>query len=84
MTWLGSWAYRRRIIVDAGCIGSDLTHFPITLYLNGSAGKTAVDLTDIFDEVGSSYLKIAVTKDDAQRTYRRYYGTIRVRMRNAP
>jgi len=62
--WLGTWAKRIEITVDNTNIDSDLTHFPIPIVLGSSVGGSSQDITDIFDEVGSSWQKIAVTKSD--------------------
>ena len=62
--WLGSWKYRYRATVDQSNVSENLTHFPVTLFLNGSAGLSSADVTPIFDELGDSNLKLAVTQDD--------------------
>ena len=62
--WLGTWKYRRKFTVDGSLIGSDLTHFPITLFLNSSSGKGDLDISDIFSELGENWNKIAITTDD--------------------
>jgi hypothetical protein len=64
MAWLGTYAYRREITVDNTNVDSDLTHFPVPIVLGTSVGQSSQDVSDIFDEVGASYLKIAVTKAD--------------------
>ena len=64
MAWLGTYAYRRKITVDNTNIDSDLTHFPVPIVLGTSVGQSSQDVSDIFDEVGASYLKIAITKVD--------------------
>lgn len=64
--WLDDWAYRKQITVDSTNIDSVLTHFPIPIFLSSSCGQSSVDATDIFDELSSSSLKIAVTKDDGK------------------
>ena len=64
MAWLDSWAKRREITVSNTNIDSDLTHFPLNLFLNTSAGTGGTDVSSIFTELGANSLKIAVTKDD--------------------
>jgi len=64
MAWLGTWAKRIEITVDNTNIDSDLEHFPVPISISDSAGQDSDDLTPIFDEIGSSYQKIAVTKSD--------------------
>jgi len=64
MAWLGSWAYRIEITVDNTNIDSDLTWYPIPIFINATAGIGTDDLTVIFDEVGANSKKIAITDDD--------------------
>jgi len=64
MAWLGSWSKRREITVSNTNIDSDLTHFPLPVFINSSSGTGNKDLTPIFDEVGANSLKIAITKSD--------------------
>jgi hypothetical protein len=64
MAWLGSWEKRRKITIDQTQIDADLTHFALPIRLGTSVGKTDVDASDIFDEVGANNKKIAVTKSD--------------------
>jgi hypothetical protein len=65
-SWLSGWetGYRVPATVDSSVIDAALTWFPITIILDSSAGKTNADVTAIFDEIGASYLKLAVTQDD--------------------
>lgn len=51
MAWLGTWAKRRKITVDADQIDSDLTHFPVPIVLGTSVGQSNQDVSDIFDEL---------------------------------
>ena len=62
--WLSGWDQRIEITVDNTNIDSDLTHFPIPVFVNDSAGQDDDDLSVIFDEVGANWEKIAVTEDD--------------------
>jgi len=62
--WLSGWAKRRQITIDHTRINSDLTNFPILLYLSASSGINGADVTSIFDEVGANRKKIAVTLAD--------------------
>ena len=64
MAWLGTWAYRRKITVAASDVDEGQSDFPILLKLSISAGKTGVNVTDIFDEVGANRLKIAITSSN--------------------
>ena len=64
--WLaGGWDQRVEITVSNTNIDNNLSHYPIPIFINSTAGKNDNDdLTPIFDEVGSNSKKIAVTKDD--------------------
>lgn len=64
MAWLDTWVKRREITVSNTNIDSDLTHFPLNLFLNTTAGTGSTDISSIFDEVGANYKKIAITKSD--------------------
>ena len=66
MSWLPGWKNRIKITIDSTNIDSDLTHFPLPIKLGTSVGMSDQDMTDIFDEVGSDYLKVAVTKSDGE------------------
>ena len=75
MAWLGTYTYRRKITVDNTNIDSDLTHFPVPVVLGTNVGQSAQDVSDIFDEVGASYLKTAITKVDGTT---QIYGDVEV------
>jgi len=65
MAWLGNWKYRRKITIDSSKIDtSDLSHFPVLVYLSSSSGSGSDDVTDIFTELGANSKKIAFTKSD--------------------
>src|SRR6056297_2541451 len=66
MSWLSGWAKRRKITIDNTNIDSDLDHFPVPVPLGTSVGQSDQDVSDIFDELGSESLKIAVTKSDGE------------------
>jgi len=57
MSWLGTYKSRIELKIDHTKIDSPLTHFPVTLFLDSRH-------SGVFDEVGDSYKKIALTKDD--------------------
>jgi hypothetical protein len=63
-SWLSNWGKRREITIDTSKVDSDLTHFPIPLFLGTSVGQTDADVSSIFDEIGSNSKKIAITKSD--------------------
>lgn len=62
--WLGTWKYRRKITINKNTLQNSLRHFPLLIKLGSSVGLNSTDVTDIFDELGSNYKKIAITKDD--------------------
>lgn len=64
MAWLGDWAKRIKITIDNTNIDSDLTHFPIAIVIGAAVGQSNQDLSGIFDDLGSNYKKIAITKSD--------------------
>ena len=55
--------------VDYNRVDSNLTDFPILLVISGSSGVDNQDITAIFDEIGNSYLKIAVTNTSMLSEY---------------
>jgi len=66
MGWLGGWAKRIKVTVDAGDIDADLANFPILVYISAISGINAEDISCVFDELTSdaNRKKIAVTTDD--------------------
>ena len=52
MSWLGNWAYRKKIKIHPELLDSDLTSFPFTLRLATDAGLQDKDLTEVFTEFG--------------------------------
>jgi len=62
--WLGTFRSRFKCNIPASDVESDLTDFPVLLYINGSSGSTTADITAIFDENGDEDLKVAVTTSD--------------------
>ena len=60
MAWLGTWAKRIKLTADNTKIDSDLSHFPLTVFLKAANGDTE----KVFDEITTNNLKIAVTKTD--------------------
>lgn len=47
-----------KIHIASGIVSSDLTNFPVYLNISGSAGLGSTDLTDIFDVLDASNLKM--------------------------
>ena len=60
MAWLSGFNKRIKLTADSTKIDSDLSQFPLTVFLKSGNGDT----TKVFDEVGSNKYKIAVTKSD--------------------
>lgn len=66
MAWFSGWRKRVKVTTDSSVIDANLAHFPVTIFLNSSSGKTSTDTTEVFDELGcdANRYKIAVTKSD--------------------
>ena len=64
MGWLGNYRYRVPITIDHTKVSSNISHFPIALILDSSAGIGSDDITFIFDELTSNSKKIAITLSD--------------------
>jgi len=64
MAWLSPYSKRVQLTIDSSVIDSNLTHFPIPIFLDSSAGKSSKDITEIFDDLGANSKKIAVTESD--------------------
>jgi len=64
--WLGDWANRIELEVDNTNVDSNLSDFPVLIYLSSSSGITSKDVTDVFDKLASdaNRFKIAVTECD--------------------
>ncbi|GAH46024.1 unnamed protein product, partial [marine sediment metagenome] len=63
MAWLGTWAKRRKITIpDASVEATDT--LPIAIHLGTAVGIGSTDVTDIFDDLGANYKKIALTLSD--------------------
>jgi hypothetical protein len=62
--WLGTWANRRKIIIDHSKIDSDLEHFPILININNSSGVESENFSDIYALIGSTRRRIAFTLVD--------------------
>jgi len=54
MSWLGTWAKRRKVTVSNANIDSNLTHFPLLLTLGDSVGTGNTDVSSIFDELNGA------------------------------
>lgn len=62
--WLGNWKYRVPITIDHTKFSSDLTHFPLEVYIGSNVGKSSQDISAILSEIGWNHKKIAITRND--------------------
>ena len=64
--WLSGWDKRVKITIDHNDVTSDLTNFPVLIYLSDSSGRNNDDVTFVFNELNSdaNRQKIAVTTND--------------------
>ena len=64
--WLSGWDKRVKITIDHNDVSSDLTNFPILIYIGDSSGQNNDNVTFIFNELVSdgNRKKIAVTTSD--------------------
>ena len=69
MSWIAGWDRRIKITIDKDKIESDLTDFPVMIYLSSSSGQNNDDVSDVFDELGSyaNRKKIAITTAEDMR-----------------
>jgi len=63
MAWLGTWAKRIELTIADTNVDSDLSNFPVLVYLSAASGQGDVDVSCVFDELASdaNRKKIAVT-----------------------
>lgn len=62
----GGWEKRIKLSIDSGDVDSDLTDFPVLVYLSTSSGISSDDVSAVFDEVGADYNAIRFTSDDEE------------------
>jgi len=64
--WLSGWGKRVKLVIDQNDIDSDLSGFPVLIYLSASSGRGPDDVSFVFDEIqsDSNRKKIAVTTSD--------------------
>ena len=64
--WLSGWDKRVKITIDHNDVSSDLTNFPVLIYLGDSSGQNNDNVTFVFNELVSdgNRKKIAVTTSD--------------------
>lgn len=67
-SWLGTWQKRIELTIDDTNVDSDLTNFPVLIYVSAASGIGDVDASAVFDELTSdgNRKKIAVTTADGQ------------------
>lgn len=60
----------REIKIDHSLIDSDLSDFPIAIHGDAtSVGKTSIDVSSIFDEIGANWQKIAIANEAGSQCY---------------
>ena len=65
MAWLSGWKNRVKATISyANVPSAGVTWFPVLVHISSSCGINNDNISFIFSNVGSSYKKIAVTKDD--------------------
>jgi len=64
MAWLSGYSKRKKLTLDHTKADADLPWFPVPAPMGTAVGLTAADLSEIFNDIGDDYLKIAVTKAD--------------------
>jgi len=64
--WLAGWDQRVKLTIDANDVDSDLSEFPVLVYLSTSSGRNSDDVSFVFDELqnDANRRKIAVTTGD--------------------
>jgi len=64
--WLGSWENRIPLTISNTNVDSDLTDFPVLVYLSTSSGTGTTDVSAVFDELkfDGNRKKIAITSAD--------------------
>jgi len=64
--WLSGWDKRVKITIDHNDITTDLSDFPILIYLSSSSGRNNDNVSFVFNELQTDLdrKKIAVTKSD--------------------
>jgi hypothetical protein len=67
--WLDGWNKRIRLTIDQTLINNDLNDFPILIHLSSSSGTSSSDLGFIFNELGPSSKKIAVTTSNSTQCF---------------
>lgn len=68
MGWLAGWKKRIKLTIDKDDIDDALSNFPILAYLSAASGIGDVDVSCVFDELGSdgNRKKIAVTTSNGK------------------
>lgn len=66
MGWLDDWVKRIELTIDNTNVDSDLSNFPVLVYISAASGIGNVDASAVFDELSSdaNRKKIAVTTSD--------------------
>ncbi len=53
-----------KIVIPSGTVSADLTNYPVCLLIKSSSSLSGIDLTEMFDELGSNNLKMQVFISD--------------------
>ena len=64
-----AWNNAIRLKINSEEVDSNLTDFPVLVYLSDSSGITNFDTTSIFDELGSNSKKIKIETENQQQCY---------------
>ena len=69
--WLGTWAYRLKLIIRPEFVDETLTDFPIMVKLSTDSGISDSDVSVVFDELMSdaNRKKIAIVYSDCSQLY---------------
>jgi len=67
--WLSGWAKRISITIAGADVPESETNYPHLVLISSSSGKTDVDLTAVFDELGANNLKLAIADDTNTECY---------------
>lgn len=68
--WLTGWANRIPLTIDHTKISSSLTDFPVLIHISTASGTNSLDVSSVFNTLGSNSQKIAITAaDGTTQTY---------------
>ena len=73
LDWLSDWKHRYRAYIPSSRVKWTGTHFIALMYIGVESGINYTDMTEVFDEIGTNYKKIAITLSDGTT---QIYGSI--------